>query len=85
MNAEKILAQWTPEEWEKMREKLELLSLEEIRELTARVGIEFTGGNESIRDRKEATAKEQFILVLDEADKDELISEYKKIISSRSK
>lgn len=76
---EEIRKMWSEEEWEEMRKKLELLSLEELRELTTRVGIQFTIGNENIQD------KQEFILVLDEADKDELIKIYEDIISKRNK
>ena len=75
----KIEEQWRPGEWEKMRDKLEALTLKELRELTDKVGIEFAGGNEQI------TNKEEFILVLDEADKKELFREYDKIIKKRKK
>lgn len=76
---EEIRKMWSEEEWEEMRKKLELLSLEELRELTTRVGIQFTIGNENIQN------KQEFILVLDEADKDELIKIYEDIISKRNK
>lgn len=56
-----------------MREKLDRLSLEELRELSGKVGIRFTIGNDNILD------KDEFILVLDEADKNELMAEYKRI------
>jgi Fe-S cluster assembly ATPase SufC len=80
---EEIKAQWEPGEWDEFRKKLEELSLEDLRELTTKVGIKFAGGNENIIDTKNLTAKEQFILVLDEADKDELMKEYEKIIESK--
>jgi len=80
---EKIHKQWEPGEWDEFRNKLEELSLEELRELTTKVGIEFNGGNENIIDTKNLTAKEQFIFVLDEADKKELFREYENIIKHR--
>ena len=70
----KIQRQWKPEEWNEMRAKLEDLSLEELRDLTTKVGIKFTIGNQNITD------KEEFILVLDEAGRKELIRKYEKII-----
>lgn len=80
---EKNNINWKSEEWDKMREKLDKLSLEELRNLATQVGIEFEGGNENIADTKNLTAKEQFLLVLDEADKEELFREYKNIIESK--
>jgi hypothetical protein len=70
---------WTPAEWARMREKLEKLSPDQLRLLATNVGIKFAGGNESVADRDGLSAKEQFILVLDEAGKEELLKEYKKI------
>lgn len=75
--AEKVKRQWPKEEWFKMMDKLEILSLEELRDLTTKVGINFTIGNENIEN------KQEFILVLDEAEKDELIEEYNKIIKKK--
>ncbi len=80
---EKIKSQWKPGEWNEFRKKLDNLSLEELRELTTKVGIEFTGGNENVVDTRNLTAKEQFILVLDEADKKELFREYKAILQKQ--
>jgi arginyl-tRNA synthetase len=65
--------QWLDKkEWFKMYDKLMELSLEQLRDLTTKLGITFTGGNDKIKN------KEEFVLVLDEADKDELLKEYKK-------
>ncbi|MDD4761829.1 MAG: hypothetical protein PHZ25_02310 [Candidatus Pacebacteria bacterium] len=72
-----------PDEWEKMRKKLQALSLEELQELSERVGIRFTGGNKNVFDKEEATTKEQFIMVLDEARKNKLLSAYDQIIKKR--
>lgn len=79
----KIQNQWPPKEWEGMRNKLEKLTLKDLANLTTRVGIEFSEGNKSVKNNRNITAKEQFILVLDEADKKKLILEYKKILKSR--
>lgn len=68
-------AQWEPGEWEELEKKLRMLSLEQLKTLTDRVGINFTIGNDKITD------KEEFILVLDEADKDELYKEYERLIA----
>jgi hypothetical protein len=59
-----------------MRERLEALSLHELREIAGQVGIEFDGGNDAIID------KEEFILVLDEADKKDLQRAYQQIVSN---
>jgi len=60
-----------------MREKLERLSLEDLRELVTRCGIVFTEGNNQINDRDE------FILVLDEADRGRLEGEYERLIERK--
>ena len=73
----KVEEQWKDDEWEAMREKLKGLSLEELREIASATGIKFSIGNEKIMDR------EEFILVLDEADKNDLMDAYKKIIQKR--
>lgn len=80
---EKIKSQWKSREWDKFRKKLDNLSLGELRELTTKVGIEFTGGNENVVDNRNLTAKEQFILVLDEADKEKLFREYEYILKKQ--
>lgn len=58
--------QWGPGEWAAMRGRLEGLTLAELREVAARVGLKFAIGNDRITDR------EEFLLALDEAEKDEL-------------
>jgi len=73
----KIASQWDPQEWGLMTERLKRLTLEELRQLTTDVGIEFSDGNETITD------KEDFILVLDEADKNALQEAYQKILGNR--
>lgn len=72
-------SQWSFIEWEKMRERLEKLSLDQLRLLATRTGIEFEGGNETVKDREQISAKEQFLMVLDEADREKLQAEYDKI------
>ncbi len=69
--------QWKRGEWDLMKEKLNYLSLQELSALSTAVGIDFTIGNEKIKSR------EEFILVLDEADKKKLYSAYDSIISKR--
>lgn len=64
--------QWTKNEWFKMHNKLMELSLKQLRDLTTKSGIVFAGGNDKIKNKKE------FVLVLDEADKEKLLKEYKK-------
>lgn len=64
--------QWTKNEWFKMYDKLMKLSLKQLCDLTTKLGIIFVGGNDKIKDKKE------FVLVLDEADKEKLLKEYKK-------
>ena len=71
----RVEKQWADkEEWLKMRNKLMKLSLKQLRDLATKVGIKFSVGNEKIRN------KEEFVLVLDEADKNELLKEYKKLL-----
>lgn len=60
-----------------MRRKLEQLSLAELCELTTRVGIKFTIGNDKITD------PDEFVLVLDEADRPSLEDEYRRLIDCR--
>lgn len=74
---EKVTTQWKDDEWEKFREKLDKLSLSEVRSLANKTGMKFAVGNIKITD------KEEFIWILDEADKDELISEYNKLIQEK--
>ncbi len=76
--------QWRPEEWKEFRKNLEGLSLEEIRQLADKVGVAFSGGNDSITDSKNFSAKEQFILVMDEVDKTDLTREYENMIKRKS-
>lgn len=73
----KITSQWKEGEWEKFKTELYKLSLLEVRFLANITGMKFVGGNSKITD------KEEFILILDEADKGELISEYNKLIKKR--
>jgi len=72
-------AQWAKEEWTAMRRRLEKLSLAELCEIVTRLGITFTVGNENITD------PDEFVLVLDEADRPRLETEYQRIISSRNR
>lgn len=70
--------QWpNKDEWYKMQDKLNQLSLKELRELTTKLGINFSIGNENINN------KQDFILVLDEAVKKNLLKEYNKIIKQK--
>ncbi len=72
--AAKVKSQWPDKkEWFAMYDKLMMLSLEELRDLTTKLGIIFTGGNDQIKNKRD------FVLVLDEADKNELLKEYKNI------
>jgi len=71
--------QWNFDEWKKMVKNLRKLDVEQLRKLTTRVGIKFEGGNITVQDTEKATAKEQFILVLDEVPKNILIQEYKNV------
>ena len=69
--------QWEPGEWEGLEKLLQKLSLEQLRKITDKVGINFSIGNKNIKDKRE------FVLVLDEADKKELYGAYNKIIKSK--
>lgn len=80
---EKLNNQWGQEEWKEMRDKLEKLSLDEILLIANNAGVRFEGGNENIFDTNKMTAKEQFILVLDEVPKAILVKEYLKISKNK--
>ena len=67
------ILQWQPGEWTKIRKKLEKLSIEQIREISKNIGIKYAGGFKGI-------PKEELILTLDEADKNELTKELNKIL-----
>jgi len=73
--------EWTPDDWGKMVENLRKLTEEQLRELATRAGINFEGGNITVQDTGNASAKEQFILVLDEVSKEILTREYERIMS----
>ena len=73
--------EWTPGDWGKMVENLRKLTEEQLRELATCVGINFEGGNKMVQDTGNASAKEQFILVLDEVSKEILTREYERIMS----
>lgn len=68
--------QWTKQEWNLIRRKLEQLDEDTLAFLVKKLGIEFTGGIEALKDRKGLSRKEQLILVLDEVDRDDLEKEY---------
>ena len=74
-----INKQWEEKEWNKMKEKLEKLSEKDLEILVSKLGIKFEGGVKSVEDRPGLSRREQLILVLDEADKDELKRKYEKI------
>jgi hypothetical protein len=65
------ILQWKPGEWTEIRNKLEKLSVEQIREISKNVGIVYAGGFKGI-------TKEKLILTLDEADAKELKAELAK-------
>jgi hypothetical protein len=67
-------------DWKVMRAKLERLSVDELKELAERVGVKFSEGTDSMKDRPQASVKEQLLLVLDESAPDELEREYRRII-----
>lgn len=81
---EELKKEWGAGEWDEMVERLEALSLEELRHLVTRVGIRFGGGNDSIVDRPGgASAREQLVHVLDEVHRSELVRQYANIIQMR--
>lgn len=53
---------------------LESLSLEQLREIATAVGVNFSVGNSNIHD------KQDFLLVLDEADEHDLVKAYNDIV-----
>lgn len=65
--------QWAPGEWNDVRERLESLTIVQLRKVTKEVGIEFEGGTDRITD------KEELVRVLDEADKEDLSKSYEAI------
>ncbi|MEW5805265.1 MAG: hypothetical protein AB1721_00845 [Patescibacteria group bacterium] len=70
---------WQWGEWIKFTRKLQQLSLEELCQLATKLGIRFSIGNERITD------KDDFINVLNEADKSELLREYNEIIKVKKR
>lgn len=76
--------QWTKKEWEAMRQKLETLSERELIILCEKCSIQFEGGFEAVKERSDLSRKEQLILVLDEADREELEREYQKILDKKN-
>jgi hypothetical protein len=69
--------EWNFKEWQKFEHKLWRLSLSEMADLMTAVGAEFTIGNKNIK------KKEEFILVMDEAEKVDLLREYERVIKER--
>ena len=78
-----IRAEWKQEEWTEMEQKLQALSLDELRRVSTLAGMQFEGGVESLKDRKVASVKEQIILVLDEVGKENLLRAYDVVIQER--
>ncbi|MEK7213712.1 MAG: hypothetical protein AAB637_01145 [Patescibacteria group bacterium] len=68
--------QWSKDEWLNMKKELNKLSLEQLRRLSDKVGITFSNGNDSVIDRPQMSAKEQFIMVLDEVPKIDLLRKF---------
>lgn len=66
--------QWSKEEWEEMRSRLQKLSLIQLREIANKTGLSFSIGNEHIEDKME------FVNALDESDRTELEKAYKEVI-----
>lgn len=79
----RIRAEWKPEEWAEMEKKLQALSLQELRRVATLAGMQFEGGNESVADRPQHSAQEQFILVLDEVGKENLKRAYETVLRER--
>lgn len=71
-----IPEEWTAKEWQKFKEKLENLSLSELGQLANAVGIKFTAPTKTLN-------QEDYINVMDEANKKKLLEEYQKIIVRR--
>ena len=71
-----IKNKWVKEEWEKFEKKLESLSVEELKEIADATGLRFFADN--IR-------KEDYINALDESNKEDLLAEYERIISRKTK
>lgn len=79
----RIRAEWKPEEWTEMEKKLQELSVDELRRVATLAGMQFEGGNESVVDNQRHSAKEQFILVLDEVGKENLVKAYHAVLKER--
>ncbi len=65
-------SEWNKEEWEATKESLRAFSENELEKLVVELGIQFAGGVQAVKDRAHLSRKEQFILVLEEADKEAL-------------
>lgn len=66
--------EWTDTEYEKILPVLEKLSLEDLKKIAKKTGIEFTEDKEMAN-----ITKEEILLVLDETDKDELLDALKNL------
>lgn len=74
---------WESDAWDKMRDKLEQLGLDDLKLLAIRAGIHFTDGIDSLKDKEQSTVKDQIISVLEEVSSRELLDAYEKIQKPR--
>lgn len=70
---------WGKEEWQEMKTKLDFLPLDRLKLLAKNIGIRFSGEDYDLSDHPKLSEKEQLILVMDEVEKEKLISEYEKL------
>ncbi len=70
---------WSKEEWQEMKAKLGILSLENLKLLAKNVGIRFSGEDYDLSDHPKLSEQQQLILVMDEVEKEKLIFEYEKL------
>ncbi len=69
----------------KLPKEIHTLTDAQLKEVVVAVGIEFEGGVESLKERDGLSIRDQLILVLDEAEPEDLIHEIHKVLSKGTK
>lgn len=67
-----------PEEMQHLRDLIDLLTDQELKQLVENIGIQFLGETDKFD-------REEYETVIDEADREDFYREYRKIINLRSK